>query len=98
MTAAVLVTGGAGFIGSHTCKALAQAGYLPVVVDDLSRGHRWAVRWGPFEHHDLADKVALGAVLARHPIIAVLHLAAYACVGESMRSPEINSGTMPWQR
>ena len=89
MTAAVLVTGGAGYIGSHTCKALTQAGYLPVVIDDLSRGHRWAVKWGPFEHHDVADKVALGAVLARHPIIAVLHFSAFACVGESMRSPEI---------
>ena len=50
---AILVTGGAGYIGSHTCKALAAAGYSPVALDNLLYGHRWAVRWGPFERADL---------------------------------------------
>src|SRR3989304_2562430 len=49
----ILVTGGAGFVGSHTCKALARAGYLPVTLDNLERGHRWAGKWGPFEQADL---------------------------------------------
>ncbi len=89
MKPAVLVTGGAGYVGSHACKALAQSGYLPVVVDNLCRGHRWAVKWGPFEHHDLADKEALRATLAKYSITAVLHFAAYAYVGESMGSPNI---------
>ena len=89
MKPAVLVTGGAGYVGSHACKALAQAGYLPVVVDNLCRGHRWAVKWGPFEHQDIADKEALRMTLAKYPITAVLHFAAYAYVGESMSSPNI---------
>ena len=52
----ILVTGGAGYIGSHTCKALAAAGYSPVVLDDLSTGHRWAVKWGPLVVGDIADR------------------------------------------
>ena len=59
MARAVLVTGGAGYIGSHACKVLARAGYLPVVYDNLSRGHREAVRWGPLVEGDLADRAAL---------------------------------------
>jgi len=51
----VLVTGGAGYIGSHTCKALAAAGMTPVALDDLSLGHEWAVQWGPLERVDLID-------------------------------------------
>ena len=89
MTPAVLVTGGAGYVGSHACKALARAGYLPVVLDNLCRGHRWAVKWGPFEKVDLADKDALRAVFTKYPITGVLHFAAYAYVGESMNSPDI---------
>jgi UDP-arabinose 4-epimerase len=83
----VLVTGGAGYIGSHTCKALAAAGYLPVAVDSLVYGHRWAVRWGPFERIDLADRVALERMLRRYDVGAVVHFAAYAYVGESMTDP-----------
>jgi UDP-arabinose 4-epimerase len=49
----VLVTGGAGYIGSHACKALAQAGYTTVTYDNLSRGHAWAVKWGPLARGDL---------------------------------------------
>ena len=51
----VLVTGGAGYIGSHTCKALAAAGHTPIVFDNLRTGHAWAVKWGPFEHGDIND-------------------------------------------
>ncbi len=85
----VLVTGGAGYIGSHTAKELARAGYRVVVYDNLSRGHRWAVRWGPFEEGDLLDQERLHRVLVEHQVQAVLHFAAFAWVGESMQSPEI---------
>ena len=88
MTApAILVTGGAGYIGAHACKALARAGYRPVTYDDLSAGHREAVRWGPLEVGDIADRARLGAVLARWSPKAVLHLAAHAYVGESVEHP-----------
>jgi UDP-arabinose 4-epimerase len=83
----ILVTGGAGYIGSHTCKALAAAGYVPVALDNLSCGHRWAVRWGPLEVADLADREALDRVLRAHRIGAVIHFAASAYVGESMADP-----------
>ena len=83
----VLVTGGAGYIGSHTCKALAAAGYSPVALDNLVHGHRWAVRWGPFEQADLADREAIERFLRRHDIGSVIHFAAYAYVGESMADP-----------
>lgn len=89
MTSAVLVTGGAGFIGSATCKALARAGYLPVAYDNLSRGHRWAVKWGPLEAFDLQDADALRSVMRAYRPIAVLHFAAYAYVGESTGAPEL---------
>jgi UDP-arabinose 4-epimerase len=83
----VLVTGGAGFIGSHTCKALAKAGHLPIVYDNLSTGHRDAVRWGPLEVGDIRDGERLDAVLAAHRPDMVMHFAALAYVGESMREP-----------
>ena len=85
--AAVLVTGGAGYIGSHTCKALAQAGYLPVTYDNLVHGHRWAVQWGPLVEGDLADADLLKATIERYRIGAVVHFAGYCYVGESMASP-----------
>ncbi len=84
----VLVTGGAGYIGSHTAKELARAGYGVVVYDNLSRGHRWAVRWGPLEEGDLQDETRLEGVLVKHGVEAVLHFAAFAYVGESMQAPE----------
>lgn len=65
MTRVILVTGGAGYVGSHTAKALAAAGYLPVTLDNLSYGHSWAVRWGPLEKGDLLDRIFLDAVLAK---------------------------------
>ena len=84
----VLVTGGAGYIGSHTCKALAGAGFEPVVLDNLSFGHPWAVRWGPLVEGDLGDRDLITRTIERHRVKAVIHFAAYAYVGESMRVPE----------
>jgi UDP-glucose-4-epimerase GalE len=87
MPRAVLVTGGAGYIGGHACKALARAGYLPVTLDDLSAGHEWAVKWGPLVRADVADRAALDAVFREHRPEGVLHFAARIEVGESMRDP-----------
>ena len=85
----VLVAGGAGYIGSHTCKALAQAGHLPIVYDSLATGHAWAVKWGPLEQGDLNDPAALGAAMRRHRPDAVINFAALAYVGESMKEPTL---------
>lgn len=83
----VLVTGGAGYVGSHACKALAAAGFLPVAFDNLARGHRESVRWGPLVQGDILDRPALDAALRQHAPIAVLHFAAFAYVGESVNEP-----------
>jgi len=83
----VLVTGGAGYVGSHASKALKRAGYEVVVLDNLSRGHEWAVQWGPLEVADLTREQEVEGVFARHRFEAVLHFAALAYVGESMRDP-----------
>ncbi|MBP0582890.1 UDP-glucose 4-epimerase GalE [Labrys sp. LIt4] len=83
----VLVTGGAGYIGSHVCKALASSGHRPVACDDLSRGREDHVRWGPFEQGDIADADWLASVFARHRPDAIMHLAAYAEVGSSVTDP-----------
>ncbi|MEN9214350.1 MAG: UDP-glucose 4-epimerase GalE [Gloeomargarita sp. DG02_4_bins_56] len=83
----ILVTGGAGYIGSHTCKALAQAGLTPVVLDNFSTGHRWAVRWGECITGDLAERELLVNVLKQYNIQAVLHFAASIEAGESMQRP-----------
>lgn len=85
--ATILVTGGAGYVGSHACKALAAAGHAPVVYDSLARGHRELVRWGPLEVGDLRDAARLDEVLARHRPAAVMHFAALAYVGESVQDP-----------
>lgn len=87
MTRKILVTGGAGYIGAHVCKALAGAGYTPVTIDDLAHGHRDAVRWGPLIAADLADRDALAAAFATHSPSAVIHLAGFIEVGESTRDP-----------
>jgi UDP-arabinose 4-epimerase len=89
MSDKVLVTGGAGYIGSHAAKALARAGYTPVVYDNLVYGHREAVRWGPFVEGDLADAALLAETMRRFEIGAVMHFAAFAYVGESMTKPEL---------
>jgi UDP-glucose-4-epimerase GalE len=83
----VLVTGGAGYVGSHACKALAAAGWRPVVYDDLSRGHRWAVKWGPLVQGGLHDIAALTDALRTHRPWGVLHFAALALISESNRMP-----------
>ena len=83
----ILVTGGAGYIGSHTCKALASAGYTPVTFDNLVYGHKWSVKWGPLIEGDLADRTLIREVLREYNIEAVIHFAAYAYVGESMLEP-----------
>lgn len=87
MTDTILVTGGAGYIGSHTCKVLAGEGFLPVAYDNLVYGHEEAVRWGPLERGDLFDGERLTAVLRRYRPSAVIHFAAYAYVGESVADP-----------
>ncbi|WP_193182385.1 UDP-glucose 4-epimerase GalE [Nisaea sediminum] len=83
----VLVTGGAGFIGSHTCKALSRAGYLPVTYDDLSNGIAAAVRWGPLEIGDIRDEARLNSVMATYRPEAVLHFAGLIEAGTSVREP-----------
>jgi len=85
----VLVTGGAGYIGSHTARLLAEHGHEAVVYDNLSRGHAWAVRWGPLVRGDLADGELLVRTLREHRIEAAVHFAAFALVGESMERPEL---------
>jgi UDP-glucose-4-epimerase GalE len=87
MALKVLVTGGAGYIGSHACKALAAAGHHPVAFDSLVYGHPWAVKWGPLVEGDLADGELLRKTLREHEIQAVMHFAAFAYVGESMQDP-----------
>ena len=83
----VIVTGGAGYIGSHACKALKTAGYVPVTLDNLSTGWQDAVKFGPFEHVDLMDRTAIDAVFEKYKPIAVMHFAAFSQVGESMQDP-----------
>jgi UDP-glucose-4-epimerase GalE len=87
MSKSILVTGGAGYVGSHACKSLASAGYQPVAYDSLIRGHREAVRWGPLIEADLADARQLADTLKRFDVAAVLHFAAFAYVGESTEQP-----------
>ena len=83
----VLVTGGAGYVGSHTCLALAEAGFTPVVYDNLCNGHADFVRWGPLEQGDIRDADRLGEVFARYKPAAILHFAALIEVGESVKAP-----------
>ena len=85
--ATVFVTGGAGFIGSHTCKALAAQGHLPIAFDDMSKGHADFVRWGPLERGDILEPADLDSAFTRHRPSAVIHFAALAYVGESVTAP-----------
>src|ERR1700740_3053652 len=82
-----MVTGGAGYIGSHAAKALACAGYGVVVYDNLSAGHREAARFGPLVEGEIADVAAVRAAIRAHDITAVMHFAAFLDVGESVRVP-----------
>jgi UDP-arabinose 4-epimerase len=83
----VLVSGGAGYIGSHTAKVLATHGMTPIVVDDLSTGHAGMVRWGPLVHGNIGDRNLLRQIFRRYRIDGVIHFAASAYVGESMTRP-----------
>jgi len=83
----VLVIGGAGYIGSHTCKKLQQLGYNPIVYDNLVHGHKSSVKWGPIEVGDLLDFDRLSEVLGKYKPISIIHFAAYAYVGESVLDP-----------
>lgn len=83
----ILVTGGAGYIGSHACKALYQRGYTPVTLDNLSTGWKDAVKFGPLEQCDLRDKFAVDQIFKRYKPEAVMHFAALSQVGESISLP-----------
>jgi len=83
----VLVTGGAGYIGSHACKALMIAGFVPVTFDNLITGWKDAVKFGPFEQGELSDRARLDEVFAQYAPVAVMHFAALSQVGESMAEP-----------
>ena len=86
---AVLVTGGAGYIGAHTAKALGERGYRPVVFDNLSSGYEAAVRWGDLVRGDIRDGEALKAAFAAHSIKAVIHFAGLIEVGRSTQKPDL---------
>lgn len=88
MRETILVTGGAGYVGSHACLALAEAGFQPVVYDNLSNGHAEHVLWGPLEQGDIRDAERLDAVFAAHKPAAVMHFAALIEVGESVKDPQ----------
>ncbi len=83
----VLVTGGAGYIGSHVCKALAQQGYLPITYDNLCSGNQEAVKWGPFEHGDIRDRKRLSEVIQTYKPSSIIHFAALIQVAESVADP-----------
>jgi UDP-glucose-4-epimerase GalE len=85
---AILVTGGAGYIGAHCCKALSEAGFVPVCFDNLSTGHRDFVKWGPFVEGDVGDTKRLTDAIAAHQVVAVMHFAAFSQVGESVGDPQ----------
>ncbi len=84
----ILVVGGAGYIGSHTCLALANKGYVPLVYDNFSGGHEEFVKWGPAEQGDIRDRARLREVLAKHKPVAALHFAGLIEVGHSFQEPE----------
>ncbi len=83
----ILVVGGAGYIGSHTCLDLANKGFTPVVYDNLSNGHAEFVKWGPLERGDIRDRARLDAVFEAYKPVAIVHFAALIEVGESVRNP-----------
>lgn len=87
MNKSILLTGGAGYIGSHTAKVLAAAGYLPVALDDMSMGNRWAVRWGPLVEGNIRDHHLVIDTVRKYGIAGVIHFAASASVAESLASP-----------
>lgn len=85
----VLVTGGAGYIGSHTCKLLRASGHTPITLDNLSRGNEWAVKWGPLYKGDIRDLDLVEEIIRKEKIESIIHFAAFAYVGESMQDPTL---------
>ena len=85
----VLVTGGAGYIGSHVCKALHTAGFKPIALDNLSCGHRRAVQWGPLIEGDIGNSEDVRNAIKSEKILAVMHMAALVFVEESMQNPSL---------
>lgn len=83
----ILVTGGAGYIGSHTCRLLALKGYTPVTYDNLSTGNAWAVNWGPLVEADILDSAKLSKTIKKYESKTIIHFAAKAYVGESIAAP-----------
>jgi len=83
----ILIVGGAGYIGSHTAKAVARAGLEPVILDNLVYGHRSAARWGTLVEGDIGDRALVDRIFREHGVTAVIHFAAYAYVGESVQHP-----------
>lgn len=90
MSRIVLVTGGAGYIGSHVCKALNLAGFTPVTFDNLSHGHEWAVRYGPFFYGDLHNPEDLDQVFAQYQPASVIHMAGSIHLRESIENPSLH--------
>jgi UDP-glucose 4-epimerase/UDP-arabinose 4-epimerase len=84
----ILITGGAGYIGSHCCKAVAEAGFTPICYDNLSTGHAEFVKWGPLIVGDVHDAAGIASILREHDVLAVMHFAAYSSVGESVADPQ----------
>jgi UDP-glucose 4-epimerase/UDP-arabinose 4-epimerase len=84
---AILVAGGAGYIGAQTCKALAGAGFLPVVLDDLSTGYAPSVQWGPFHQGSLRDRALVDQLVRQYRVKGAIHFAAFSIVGESVTNP-----------
>jgi len=91
--ASILVTGGAGYIGSHTVKALAERGARPIVFDNLTSGHREALQWGDFIEGDIRDGAALEAAMERYGVSAVIHFAGLSEVARSLVAPEVAGGS-----
>ena len=89
MKKVILVTGGAGYIGSHVVKELGREGYRPLVYDNLSTGHRWAIKGDELIEGDLGDKRHVEEILHKEKPLAVMHFAASALVGESVERPEL---------
>lgn len=89
----VLVTGGAGYIGSHTCKALAAAGWVPVCFDNFEAGHREVVRWGPCVEGDVRSETDLVRAILQYEIEGVIHFAGRIAVGESVANPLVHYAT-----
>ena len=83
----ILVTGGAGYIGSHTCKELASSGFQPIVIDNLSFGHRRFVKWGPLVESDIRDTQVVAQAIRDYRAAGIIHFAAFAEVGEFGHAP-----------